>query len=207
MREVPKSSRTARPRKRRYCTPDRLVEPEQLVVPGDGLGGGALPQRGLRGSAGEGAQPGEQQDRQPQQDRDQLEEPPDDEAEHALRSTFPEPDATAPAAAGAAAGAVRRLDQSLRETVEKTSAVSGLGSRPCTFSATTSAGGECEIGTPGQVVHDQPVGLLVQLRPVRRVGLGVGLGQRGEDLRRAERTELRRAWSFDASAKNVPMKL
>ena len=32
-------------------------------------------------------------------------------------------------------------DQSLSDTVEKTSAVSGLGSRPCTFSATTSAGG------------------------------------------------------------------
>ncbi len=41
-------------------------------------------------------------------------------------------------------------DQSLRDTVEKTSAVSGLGSRPCTLSETTSAGGECEIGTPGR---------------------------------------------------------
>ena len=50
----------------------------------------------------------------------------------------------------ATAGAVDGSDQSLSDTVEKTSAVSGLGSRPCTFSATTRAGGECEIGTPGR---------------------------------------------------------
>ena len=41
-------------------------------------------------------------------------------------------------------------DYSLIETVAKSSAVSGLGVRPCTFSDTASAGGECEIGRPGR---------------------------------------------------------
>ena len=49
-----------------------------------------------------------------------------------------------------ATGAAGIADYSFSETVEKTSAVSGLGSRPSTASLTTSAGGECEIGTPGR---------------------------------------------------------
>ena len=130
--------------------PDRLVETEQFVVLLDGLRGGALAEGGLRGPAGQRAQPREEQHRQPEEDRDQLEEPPGDEAGHVLRSPFRS--RTRPGRAGGrtATGAAGVAIYSFSETVEKTSAVSGLGSRPSTASLTTSAGGECEIGTPGR---------------------------------------------------------
>jgi hypothetical protein len=76
------------PEEAQVLLPQGLVQPEDPVVLGDLGGGGAFPQCGDGGPSGEGPQPGEQQDRQPQQDRDQLEEPPDDESEHVLGSAL-----------------------------------------------------------------------------------------------------------------------
>ena len=56
------------------------------------------------------------------------------------------------------------------ETVEKSSADSGLGMRPETFSATTSALGACEIGTAGR--NSMIARLASSYSPVRAASSG-----------------------------------
>src|SRR5689334_4217472 len=62
--------------------PDRLVEPVRVVDRGDPLRCRPLPQEGRCRPSREEAQPQEQQDRQAEQDRDQLQQTPYDEGQH-----------------------------------------------------------------------------------------------------------------------------
>ena len=123
---------------------DRPVEAVQRVELRDRVGGGPFAQQRLRGAAGQGSHPGEEQHAEPEEDRDQQQQPPDDESEHGdlsarsgvtcargWRSGRPPPARGVLLADHSAASTVIRL---------KLSFWTGLGSKPSTPGRKASAG-------------------------------------------------------------------
>jgi len=107
----------------------------------------------------------------------------------------------------AAAGVVLRLTQPLMETVAKSSADSGLGTRPETFSATTSALGLCEIGTAGRKSMITRLASWYSSVRFAASGSASAVARASKTSGETNPPNSSLAWPPPASAKNVPMKL
>ena len=186
--ETPKSSRSARPRNRRYCSHRGWSSPKTRLYSAILAGVARSPGRRRR-VLREGTQPGEQQDDSPSRIgiswRSRRTMKRSTSSGQLSRTGRPRRRWQL-----ATAGAVGRLGQSRWRRSRSPRRTAGSAPDPETFSATTSAFGLCEIGTAGRKSMIARLASWYSSVRLRGVRLGVGRAEGLEDLRRDERAEL-----------------